>query len=180
MQPESVTSSLLGTAFWVCCWRQPRVLQAECFVCWLLLRSRRRNSRVRGLHRGMLHFAKLSLISQFVVWKNLKELEKGGRGESEARSCYWGWCLSGSMFDFFFARLGVQTRLWSHGKDAYFSATQNWGECQLLNLCFSFLWTDLSLLPPRMKESFDSSCIVFLIDCLQKGALHLGWEVLTQ
>lgn len=25
----------------------------------------------------MLHFAKLSLISQLVVWKNLKELEKG-------------------------------------------------------------------------------------------------------
>lgn len=25
----------------------------------------------------MLHFAKLSLISQLVAWKNLKELEKG-------------------------------------------------------------------------------------------------------
>lgn len=33
---------------------------------------------------------------------------------------------------------------------------------------------NLPLLPSRTKESFNSSCILYLIDCLQKGVLQLG------
>lgn len=60
----------------------------------------------------MLHFAKLSLISQLVVWKNLKELEKG-----EEEKVRQGVVIEADVFlalcliFFFFARLGVQTRL---------------------------------------------------------------------